>query len=178
VRKVSGHGRLGCTPERPACTGFTLIEVMWTMVVFSVLAGIAVSGLRSWTKAHEHSGTAAGIQSVLREAQQRAVTEGRSMCVDFDVAAQTYAMYRSTCVDPARLLLQGPLKTAAADVRLANPVFAGKSNATPSVAIVSTGVTFYPRGTAWPGSVQLTRTGSSKVWTVSVEGLTGRVSRA
>lgn len=167
---MSGHGRFGCAPEcRPA--GFTLIEVMWTLAIFGILAGISVGSLQKWTKAHEHSGTATGIQSVLREAQQRAVTEGRATCVNFDVTAQTYAMYRGACNDVARVLLQGPLRTDASHVRLASPSFVGVSGPT-------TGVTFKPRGTAWPGSVQVTRTGSSKAYTVSVEGLTGRVTRA
>ena len=172
MQEVSGHGRLGCTPERAsACAGFTLVEVMWTILIFSIISGIAVTSLRGWTKAHEHSGTAASIQSVLREAQQRAVTEGRSTCVDFDVAAQTYAMYRGACNDVDREAMQAPLRTGGGHVRLASPSFVGIPNP-------STGVTFKPRGTAWPGSVQITRTGSSKVWTVYVEGLTGRVSRA
>ena len=43
---------------------------------------------------------------------------------------------------------------------------------------MSPAVTFKPRGTAWAGSVQITRTGSATVHTVHVEGLTGRISRA
>lgn len=150
--------------------GFTLIEVCWTMAIFAVLATISVGGLRGWSQAHEHSGTAAAVQSLLREAQQRAVTEGRATCVNFDVGAQAYAMYRGACDDPTRVALQ--TRHPDADrVRLAAPAFLGPSGLTP-------GVTFKPRGTAWPGSVQVTRTGSGKVYTVSVEGLTGRVSRA
>jgi prepilin-type N-terminal cleavage/methylation domain-containing protein len=163
-----------------ACSaaGFTLVEVLGALLIFGILSGIGVTNLRSWTKAHEHSGTAAAIQSVLREAQQRAVTEGRASCVDFNVAAQTYAMYRGACNETGRQLLQAPLRTSASYVRLASPSFVGRSTATPPVPFTSTGVTFFPRGTAWPGSVQVTRTGASKVWTISVEGLTGRVTRA
>lgn len=153
------------------CSGFTLIEVMWTVLVFGVIAGTSVTGVRGWTNAREHTGTAAGIQSVLREAQQRAVTEGRAMCVDFDVAAQTYGMYRDACGDLDRALLQGPLRTDGRHVRIASPTFVDSSG-------TGTGVTFRPRGTASAGSVQVVRVGSSKVWTVSVEGLSGRVSRA
>lgn len=171
MRKVPGHARLRCTVARPReCAGFTLVELMFTVLIFGIISAIAVTGLRSWTRAHQQNGTAAGVQSVLREAQQRAVTEGRATCVNFDVAAQTYAMYRGACDDATRVLLQS-LRTDATVVRLASPSFVGPSGST-------SGVTFKPRGTAWPGTVQVTRTGSSKVWTVSVEGLTGRVTRA
>lgn len=153
-----------------AAEGFTLVEVCWAMAIFGILAAISVGGLRSWTQAREHSGTAVAVQSLLREAQQRAVTEGRPTCVNFDVAAQEYALYRGACDDPARALLQAR-RPDSGHVRLAAPAFVGPSGST-------SGVTFKPRGTAWPGSVQINRNGAGKVYTVTVEGLTGRVSRA
>ncbi len=160
-----------CDPNRRTTDdGFTLVEAMWSIAIFGVLAAISVGGLHGWTQAREHSGTASAVQSLLREAQQRAVTEGRATCVRFDVAAQSFAMYRGACDDPTRVLLQ-TRHPDAGRVHLAAPAFLGPLGSTP-------GVTFKPRGTAWPGSVQVTRTGSGKVYTVSVEGLTGRVSRA
>lgn len=152
--------------------GFTLIELCATLAIFGVLATVSVGGIQKWTQAREHSGTASTIQSLLREAQQRAVTEGRATCVNFDVGAQLYAMYRGACNDSDRVLLESR-RPDSGRVHLAAPAFIGASGSTPGP-----GVTFKPRGTAWPGSVQITRAGSAKVYTVSVEGLTGRVSRA
>ena len=91
------------------------------------------------------------------------------MCVSFRVAQNDYTLYRGTCDDTAKVKLIGPVVSDSADVKLATPSFTGPSGS-------STGVTFNARGTAWPGSVQLTRTGSSKRFTLTVEGLTGRVS--
>ena len=150
--------------------GFTLIELCATLAIFGVLVALSVGGLHKWTQAREHSGTASSVQSLLREAQQRAVTEGRATCVSFDVVAQVYAMYRGACDDATRVLLDSR-RPDSGRVQLAAPAFVGPSGPTSAV-------TFKPRGTAWAGSVQITRAGSSKVYLVSVEGLTGRVSRA
>lgn len=135
------------------------------------MASTAVTSLRGWTAAHDQSGTAAQIQAVMRETQQRAVTEGRSMCVDFDVVAQAYSVYRGSCDSAAKVVLQGPIRPQGGGSHIASPSFNGPSG-------ISTGVTFLPRGTAWPGSVKVTRENSEREWTVAIEGLTGRVSRA
>jgi type II secretion system protein H len=150
-------------------SGFTLIEVLVTISLLSVMMAIAVTGWSSWTKSSEHSGTASEVESTLRQTQQRAVTEGRAMCVKFDVGADTYAVYTGAC-GAANVQVLGPLTTAADDVHLASPSFTGQSGTT------STDVTFYARGSASPGTVKVTRTGESKVYTLQVEGLTGRVS--
>lgn len=154
-------------PDRDG--GFTLVEVMVAIVLAGMMMAIAVNGYTSWARASAHSGTAREVQSVMRQAQQRAVTEGRAMCVDFDIPANEYNLYLGACDVASRTLVIGPLQTNHPDVRLTAPSFTAPSGTT-------TGVTFYARGTAWPGSVQVTRLGSSKVYTLSVEGLTGRVS--
>lgn len=150
--------------------GHSLFELMCAMTVLGVLAGILVGGVRGWFEARAHAGSAAAIQSVLREAQQRAVTEGRSICVDFGVPSQSYAVYRATCdARPYPPPVHGPLHTDGQNVWIAEPAFAPSGS--------STGVTFQPRGTASSGSVKVLRDGSSRVYEVTVDGLTGRISR-
>jgi len=153
----------------PRDSGFTLIEVLVTVAVLGVMMAISVSGWSSWARAGEQSGTASELQSVLRQTQQRAVTEGRAMCVQFDVPANEYTVYTGACDLPARVKTVGPVTTNAASVHIASPAFTAQSGS-------STGVTFYARGTATPGTVRVTRNGESKVYTLDVEGLTGRVS--
>ena len=153
-------------------SGFTLIEVLVTITLLGVLMAISISGWSSWSKAREQSGTASELESTLRQTQQRAVTEGLAMCVQFDVDADQYDVYRGACDSSSRVRVAGPISTAASSVELSAPGFTAQSGAT------STGVTFYARGTAWPGTVQVTRTGESRVYTLRVEGLTGRVSSA
>ena len=148
-------------------SGFTLIEVMVTIALLGIVMAFAVSGWSSWARSSEQSGTARELQSLMRQTQQRAVTEGRAMCVQFEVSSNNYTVYRGACGDTARVRVGGPFTTDGAQVHVASPSFAG----TPS-----TGVTFFARGTATQGTVKVTRTGSSKVYTLAVEGLTGRVS--
>lgn len=150
-------------------SGFTLVELMVTLALLGLMSAIAIGGWRSWAVASEHSGTAREIQSLLRQTQQRAVTEGRAACVQFDVAANAWTVYRGTCDDPARLRLEGPIASDTTEVQVSSPSFTAPSG-------TSTGVTFYARGTAWPGEVRVTRTGTSKTYVLTVEGLTGRVS--
>jgi type II secretion system protein H len=163
-------------PTRSRDAGFTMIEVMVTIVLLGIMMAIAVGGYRSWAFAHQQSGTARTLQSVLRQSQQRAITEGRSVCVEFNTAASTYTVYRSStaapaCSDPAKVNVRGPVTTAGKSVHLGTATFASPDGA---VAKVS----FTPHGSAWAGKVTVTRDGSSKVYVLTVEGLTGRVSLA
>jgi prepilin-type N-terminal cleavage/methylation domain-containing protein len=155
--------------DRDSDSGFTLVEVMVTIALLGAMMAIAVSGWSSWDKARAQAGAASELQTVLRQTQQRAVTEGRAMCVWFDVAARSYTVYRGVCdVSPPAEKLVGPYELGH-PVSLSAPSFNAPSGASP-------GVTFYARGTAAEGQVSLTRSGSAKTYLISVEGLTGRVS--
>lgn len=149
--------------------GYTLIEVMVTIALLSAIMLIAISGWSSYAKASAQDGAAQEVQSVLRQAQQRAVTEGTSMCVLFSTANSSFELKRHAC-DDGPTHLEGPWKVDDHDVHLDSAKFT--SPAGPD----QTGVTFTPRGTAWPGEVRITRGDSTKVRVVRVEGLTGRVS--
>ncbi|CAI9409703.1 GspH/FimT family pseudopilin [Nocardioides sp. T2.26MG-1] len=156
--------------------GFTLIEVMVTIVLMGVVMAIAVSGFSSYSHAHEHQGTARSLQSALRQAQQRAVTEGRSMCVELTPSA--YTVWRTSCDPASGTKVEGPYGLESAAVHL-EPV-------------TTAPLLFTPRGTAsWPGStdpstdvacgsvkafdVLVTRDGSDKTYRICVAALTGRV---
>lgn len=154
-------------PQRDA--GFTLVELLVAIVLLGLMAALAVGGFSRWAKASAHVGTAREVQTVLRQAQQQAVTEGRATCVWFDAAANTYTLYRGACEVSTKQRLVGPYRTGSPDVRLSGPSFTSQAG-------TSAGVTFYARGTASPGQVSVTRDGSPKEYVVKVEGLTGRVA--
>ncbi|HYF72563.1 MAG TPA: GspH/FimT family pseudopilin [Nocardioides sp.] len=151
-------------PERD--NGFTLIEVLVVVALLGALMAISVGGYDRWSRASEQSGTAREVQTLLRSTHQRAITEGTALCVLFDTAQGEYAVRRGTCATPGATI-DGPFSVAGPEVHLTSPTFAGSGGP---------GVTFYSRGTATSGTVQVTRTGSSKTYTIHVEQLTGRVS--
>lgn len=154
----------------PSDAGFTLLELLTALTVFGIVAATALTGLRSWTASLDQRGGAQAIVAELRRTQQEAVSQGRSMCMDFDVAGGAYTVYRGTCDDSGRSRVRGP-SLLPTGTHLASPYFAGSAGS-------GTGATFLPRGTSWGGSVRVTRAGSAKVYTISVESLTGRVSLA
>lgn len=135
-------------------SGITLIEVVVTITLLGVVMAFAVVGWSSWSRAREQKATADELRTVLRSAQQRAVTEGVSMCVSF--TATSYTVRRSNCSSTE--VVDGPVPVEG-ETHLAGP--AG-------------GVTFAPRGTASGGDVTITRPGSSTAYVVKVEGFTGR----
>ena len=155
-------------PRTPADAGFTMLETMVTIGIAGVLMAMAVTGWNKWSNSLDHEGTATRIQAVLRDAQQRAVTEGSSICVRFSTTGNSWTVLRGTCASPGARL-DGD-NVDAGSVSLRDPAF------TSDAGTPGPGVTFFPRGTATPGSVEVARRGSSTVWTVEVEGLTGRVS--
>jgi prepilin-type N-terminal cleavage/methylation domain-containing protein len=152
-----------------SAAGFTLVEVCFTLAVFGTLAGIAVGSLHRWTAGTRQTSTTSALEALLRETQQRSVTEGRSMCVNFDLSGQSWSVLRGVCGTAGQVRLQGPIRPDNG-VRIATAAF------TTGPSTLS-GVTFYPRGTAAPGTLTITRSGSNRVDTLQVEGLTGRVSR-
>lgn len=153
--------------EHRTDAGSTLIEILVAIGLAGALMAIAVGGYGRWARASEQSGAARELQTQLRNAQQRAITEGTPVCVLFDVAADSYTVYRGECADAGKVRIQGPMTTGG-EVYLVDPLFNGSA--------VTTGVTFSQRGTATPGSVAVKRAGSSKTYVVAVEELTGRVS--
>ena len=152
--------------QPPRDEGFTLLEVMVTIAVMGLLLAFSVSGWSRYARAHEQSGTAQELRTTLRSVQQRAVTEGVSMCVSFTTTS--YTVWRRTCTSADKVL--GPVQ-ANGRAGLTTPVF------TPlTAAQAANTVVFTPRGTASQGDVHITRPGSTKDYKVAVDGFTGRVS--
>ena len=150
--------------------GATLVEVMVVVAMIGSLTAMVVWGIQGWATSSAFKGASQQVQSVLRTTQQRAITEGTSFCVEFDTATDQYAVFRLACTNSAKVKTAGPFGTGSDKVHLSGPLFCDADNKP------RTGVTFTPRGSAWPGQVVVTREGSSLSSVVRVEGMTGRVS--
>ena len=148
--------------------GFTLIELMVTMVIASTLMSIGVFGFTNWRHTSQQQGTAQSLVSALRSTAVRSVSEGRTYCVDFASATtQSYTVYRVSCVTGT--VAGGGARTASSKVSLSPTV-----TSTPCTAGHKC-IYFYPRGTASPATVDVTSSARSKVYRITVEGLTARV---
>jgi type II secretion system protein H len=147
--------------------GFTLVELLVSLSIVGVMTGLAVNGWSGYASASEHSGTRNDVVSALRAASSRAVTEAKPYCVTFDVSAGTWTTHRLSC---AGATVKGPEEVEGGHVVIADAGFLQPDGSTQAQVL------FTARGTASKGSLKVRRTGSSKVYTISVEGLTGRVS--
>lgn len=158
----------GCRP-RGKDAGFSLIEIMVTIVIVGILLALGVGSFRSWALARDHEGSATSLQTTLRQTQVRAITEGVSFCVTFDTDASSYTINRYAC-GTSLVKVNGPIKTSDPRVHIEDPTFLQNGGGTTNSLL------FRPTGTATPGSIKVTRNGSDKTYTVRVEGFTGRVS--
>ncbi len=149
-------------------SGFTLIELMVVVALISVISTIGVGSWRAWAASSGQKGAAGSLQTVMRQTQVRAVTEGVGFCIDFNTSTRSYIVYRYSCGTTP--LVQVNKFTLAAGLGLSGVAFTKPDGTT------SSQVNFRASGTAWPGGLVVTRTGSAKTYTLAVEGLTGRVS--
>jgi prepilin-type N-terminal cleavage/methylation domain-containing protein len=151
--------------------GFSLLELMVTMLIGSVLMAIGGVAISNWQRTAQQQGSARQVVSQLRKAAERSVSEGRTYCVDFN-GSRSYSVWRYSCsasgtaVEGTRTTQSGRVSLAAS-VTLPSPA--------PACPASDTCLYFYPRGTAIPATVQVTSSARSKVYTVHVEGLTARV---
>lgn len=151
--------------------GFTLLEILVALSIMGLLTGLAVGPFRAYEHASQEQGSVRDVVSLLRNTQERAVSEARTYCVSFNVSSRSYTLGRPS--NPALIPLQcdtvvrGPF-TLRSQITFESVTFTSASG--------SNIVFFTPRGSATPGNAVIRRPDGSKKYTVSVEGLTARVS--
>ena len=146
--------------------GFTLLEVITTCLLLSILLGMSVGPWMSYRHARAHVEARNELVAALRNAQVGATAENVTYRVEF--TTKRVRTYRVPVSGPAELKRQFEIEDATVD-------FTGSAFQDSSGAVTPSAY-FYPRGSASPGDISVVRDGRSKVYTVSVEGLTARVS--
>jgi prepilin-type N-terminal cleavage/methylation domain-containing protein len=152
--------------------GFTMIELMVVMVIASALMAIGVFSLANYQKTSQQRGTAREVVSQLRNASERAISEGRTYCIDIAPDQLSTTTWQRAC-GPAGTALGDTARTQSSRVTLEATV----TNPTPPPACPTSHqcIYFYPRGTATPATVVVRSSARAKTYTVTVEGLTARV---
>ena len=156
-------------PRRPrGDSGFTVFELATAMMLFGLLCALGVGPWRSYTQANAHRDAAREVVSVLRNAQVKASAEQTTYRVDFLGDGQTLKVWR---LNGSSWVPKQTVGVKDAHVRYDTPSFDSSGSSGPVVY-------FHARGTASKGDVRVVRDGDSKVYTISVEGLTARVSQS
>jgi prepilin-type N-terminal cleavage/methylation domain-containing protein len=153
-------------------TGFTLVELMVVMLIAGVLMTIGVFSFVNYQKMAQQRGTARETVGLLRNASERAISEGRTYCIDIAADRLSTTTWRREC-GPAGTAIGGTTRTQSTKVTLDATV----SSPSPAPACPASHqcLYFYPRGTATPATVVVRSSARSKTYTVTVEGLTARV---
>ena len=156
-------------------TGFSLVELLVVTVLIGVIGGAGLTALKGYSSNADLDGSANDVVSALRSTAQRSVTEGRTYCVQFNTAANTFAVYRSSCSSTSTRV-GAPIRTRGPAV-VASPSFTPANSVRDVCQAASACAYFYPRGTGSPGQVVVRRPGGRAI-TVTIEGLTSRVVRS
>ena len=149
--------------------GVTMLELLVSMVLLGILMAFVAAPYATYRVHQQHIGSARELVGFLRRAEVRAVAEETTYRVDFAADGKSATVYRLTS---GTYVAGQTVKPMASNIRYTSPSFLQSGGGS------GTSVYFYPRGSAGKGTVLVTRTGSSKTYTVSVEGLTARVSYA
>lgn len=152
--------------------GFTLVELLVTMMLFGILVTLGVMPLRGYQRTQEHVGAAREVVAALRNAQVRAVSEGTTYKVSFSGNAIAVARRdtATTFVDVKSYKLPEAITVEVVGAGFTPSARTGSTTAVPDAY-------FYARGDASPGEVRVLRASSgTKAYTIKLEGLTARVS--
>lgn len=161
--------------------GFTLIEMMTVLILIGIISAAAVASFEGYARSQDQNGTAQRILSSLRNTAERAQSEGRTYCVSLD-SPTSWSIWRYSCDPTDPDYAPSSVVKVESDRVQGSAVMSAVSfaawtgnvqdtNPCPAPAIGC--IDFSLRTTASPGSLTVTRPGSSAHYIVTVVGLTG-----
>lgn len=164
--------------------GFTMIEVAVTAVLMGIVLSMAVGPLINYRRAQQERAATRDVEGLLRETQARSVSEECVYRVNFSPSTSNSVSARTLVVQKKETAGKCDLsggtwttkETRTFDSTAVWVKAASFDNLAADADVIPGSVYFYARGTGSPGSLTLARSNSSKTYTVTVEGLTGRVS--
>jgi prepilin-type N-terminal cleavage/methylation domain-containing protein len=172
---VRTPGRTGAAADD---AGFTLIELIAVMTVGGVLLAMSGFGFVNYRNTAQQQGSTDQLVSALRNASVRAISEGRTYCVDVAPDGRSYQLWRVACDTATGTPVAAPAKVQGGAVTLAATVpFPASAVPAPLCPTTHRCLSFSPRGTAVPARIVVSSTARQKTYTVRVEGLTARVYR-
>lgn len=167
--------------------GFTLIELLTVLLISSMLLGLSVGPLRTFWLTQSLEGASDVIVGELRKQQEDSVSQSHPLVfgAGFTTGASGMTIYSfnpagDTCSATVKALDSGIFN---AQVRVASlaigndtaaPEYVRCQQAQPAERILF----FYARGTSNGGTIVLEQPNLAKVRTLSVSGITGRVTRS
>ena len=145
--------------------GFTLLEVITTCLLLSILLGLSIGPWQGYRHARARIEARNELVAALRNAQVGSTSENVTYRVDF--TAKKVLTYRLPVSGAPEEKRQYEIDDQT--VTFSGPAFQNSSGVETASAY------FYPRGSDSDGGIAVVRSDRSKVYSVSVEGLTARV---
>ena len=159
---ISGNSHREGLRGRQGERGYTLLEMLIVLAIFSLVIGVAVPSLRSSSATMDVKQAEAVLISAFREARARAVATNRRAGVTLDLETNSLSFDSAGATSRANTELLG--EGLQIEMTTARALIAGESEAA---------ILFFPDGTSSGGRVTLQSGGAMSV--VEVDWMTGQV---
>jgi prepilin-type N-terminal cleavage/methylation domain-containing protein len=177
------------TTARPASdAGFSLIELLTTVLITSLLLGLAALPLRNFWFAQSLDGGTDAIVTELRKLQEDAASESHPLVFGarFVVGANSWTVFRYDptaagvkCTSQQHALNSSPIFNAPVKVKTItlSTDNSGTGEFTQCATAGDKVIFLYARGTSTGGTIVVEQPNTGKTKTISISVLTGRVTR-